>query len=83
KKAAGKHEFLEANFYIEKAGHMEAFLVNETETDVWFDDFRVETRAALVVQEDHYDPWGLALSGLEYRSEDRLENKHQFNAGSY
>ncbi|MEX2569375.1 MAG: RHS repeat-associated core domain-containing protein, partial [Cyclobacteriaceae bacterium] len=79
KKAAGKHEFLEANFYIEKVGHMEAFLVNETETDVWFDDFRVETRAALVVQEDHFDPWGLALSGLEYRADERKENRYGFN----
>jgi len=83
KKAAGKHEFLKANFYIEKAGHMEAFLVNETETDVWFDDFRVQTRSPLVVQEDHYDPWGLPLSGLEYRAEDRQESRYGFNAGSY
>ncbi|SEJ80818.1 RHS repeat-associated core domain-containing protein, partial [Cyclobacterium xiamenense] len=79
KKAAGKHEFLEVNFYIEQDGYMEAFLVNETETDVWFDDFRVQTLSPLVVQEDHYDPWGLALSGLEYRMEDRQESRYGFN----
>ncbi|WP_163378437.1 DUF6443 domain-containing protein [Cyclobacterium sp. SYSU L10401] len=79
KKAAGKHEFLETNFYIEKAGYLEAFLVNETETDVWFDDFRVQTLSPLVVQEDHYDPWGLELSGLEYRKEDRELSKYGFN----
>ncbi|WP_439481639.1 DUF6443 domain-containing protein [Cyclobacterium plantarum] len=79
KKAAGKHEFLEANFYIEKDGHLEAFLVNETESDVWFDDFQVQTQSALVVQEDHYDPWGLGLSGLEYRKEDRGESRYGFN----
>ncbi|WP_202927936.1 DUF6443 domain-containing protein [Cyclobacterium roseum] len=79
KKAAGKHEFLETNFYIEKDGYLEAFLVNETETDVWFDDFRVTTLSPLVVQEDHYDPWGLELSGLEYREEDREESKYGFN----
>ncbi|MDN3689144.1 DUF6443 domain-containing protein [Cyclobacterium jeungdonense] len=82
KKAAGKHEFLATNFYIEKAGYLEAFLVNETETDVWFDDFRVQTLSPLVVQEDHYDPWGLELSGLEYREEDREKNNYKFNAGS-
>jgi RHS repeat-associated protein len=79
KKASGKHEYLEANFYIEKAGRMEAFLVNETETDVWFDDFRVESRGALVVQEDHYDPWGLQLSGLEYRAGGMEENRYLYN----
>ncbi|NHE57915.1 DUF6443 domain-containing protein [Cyclobacterium plantarum] len=83
KKAAGKHELLETNFYIEKDGYLEAFLVNETETDVWFDDFRVQTLSPLVVQEDHYDPWGLSLSGLEYRAEDRDKNNYKFNAGSF
>ncbi|SHN22755.1 RHS repeat-associated core domain-containing protein [Cyclobacterium lianum] len=83
KNAAGKHELLEANFYIEKDGHLEAFLVNETEADVWFDDFQVQTQSALVVQEDHYDPWGLPLSGLEYRAADREESRYGFNGGSY
>lgn len=35
KNAANKHEILEGELYISKDGYMEAFVVNETEEDVW------------------------------------------------
>lgn len=35
KNAANRHEVLEEDLYISEDGYMEAFLVNETEEDVW------------------------------------------------
>ncbi|WP_199856383.1 DUF6443 domain-containing protein [Lunatibacter salilacus] len=78
-KAAGKHEYLTENIYISKDGKMEAFLVNETAEDVWFDDFEVQSKTPLIVQESHYDPWGVQLSGLGYQYKGFKENRYLYN----
>lgn len=79
KKAANGHEKLKKELYISKEGYMEAFLVNETSENVWFDDFAVETIHSPVVQETHYDPWGLELTGLGYQREGVKENRYLYN----
>ncbi|WP_202928099.1 DUF6443 domain-containing protein [Cyclobacterium salsum] len=79
KKAANGHEKLEKELYISKEGFMEAFLVNETSEHVWFDDFTVETIHSPVVQETHYDPWGLELTGLGFQREGVKENRYLYN----
>jgi hypothetical protein len=33
--------------------------------EVWFDDLAISHTEALIVQENHYDPWGLSLAGIE------------------
>ncbi len=38
---------------------------NYSAKDVWFDDVRVVTVEEMVVQENHYDPWGQNLVDLE------------------
>jgi len=58
---------------------METFFVNETEEDVWYDNFRVLSSTALVVQENHYDPWGMVLKGLDYQYGGIKENKYLYN----
>ena len=77
--AANQHEELEEELYIEKDGYMETFLVNETEEDVWYDNFRVLSSTALLVQETHYDPWGMVLKGLDYQYGGIKENKYKYN----
>ena len=77
--AANQHEELEEELYISKDGYMETFLVNETEEDVWYDNFRVLSSTALVVQENHYDPWGMVLKGLDYQYGGIKENKYLYN----
>ncbi|WP_223276043.1 RHS repeat domain-containing protein [Algoriphagus aquimarinus] len=34
---------------------------------MWFDQFRILSTGPLIVQETHYDPWGVELSGLGYQ----------------
>lgn len=67
KKARNKHEELVEKIAVKKDGYIETFLVNETAENVWFDQFRVMSTGPLIVQETHYDPWGVELSGLGYQ----------------
>ena len=57
---------------------METFLVNETKEDVWFDNFSVQSTTALIVQETHYDPWGVEMEGLGYQYGGIKENTWKF-----
>ena len=38
---------------VSEDGYMEAFVVNETEEDVWFDDFSVQSTSSFIVLETH------------------------------
>tara|TARA_R110001592_G_scaffold96331_3_gene276708 strand:- start:2469 stop:3449 length:981 start_codon:yes stop_codon:yes gene_type:complete len=58
---------------------METVLVNETAEDVWFDDFSISRTPSIVIQETHYDPWGLELTGLGYQYAGIKANKYLFN----
>lgn len=77
KNAANRHEELEEELYISEDGYMEAILVNETEEDVWFDDFSIQSTSP--VQEMHYDPWGLELTGLGFQAGGVKVNKYLYN----
>jgi RHS repeat-associated protein len=79
KNAANRHEILKEEVYIAKDGYIQAFLVNETEEHVWFDDFTVTTELPVIVQETHYDPWGLQLKGLGYQEEKIKTNRYLYN----
>ena len=54
-------------------------MVNETGQDVWFDNFRVLSQGSLLVQETHYDPWGLELTGIGYEYAGVKKNKYLYN----
>ncbi|AEL26709.1 DUF6443 domain-containing protein [Cyclobacterium marinum] len=79
RKAANQHEVLEEKLYISQDGYMETVLVNETAEDVWFDDFSISRTPSIVIQETHYDPWGLELNGLGYQNGGVKENKYLYN----
>src|SRR5690606_33130359 len=79
KNAANRHEVLEEDLYISEDGYMEAFLVNETEEDVWFDDFSIQSTTSFIVQETHYDPWGLELTGLGFQAGGVKMNRYLYN----
>jgi RHS repeat-associated protein len=77
--AANQHEVLMENMYITKDGYMETFVVNETSEDVWFDNLMVSSVSSAIVQETHYDPWGLELTGLGYQYGGIKANKYLYN----
>ncbi|MEO1655123.1 MAG: RHS repeat-associated core domain-containing protein, partial [Bacteroidota bacterium] len=65
-------------------------MANESPQAVWFDDFQIEHDPELIVQENHYDPFGLNLVGIEkegnhpYQYNEQSEKqKHPFLEGRY
>ena len=79
KNAANRHEILEENLYISEDGYLETFVVNETPEDVWIDDFTVKSSTSPIVQETHYDPWGLELTGIGFQYAGIKANKYLYN----
>ncbi|GAA3934858.1 DUF6443 domain-containing protein [Hymenobacter algoricola] len=59
-------------------GYIKAYVGNESDTDVLFDDLEVKYNPGLVIQENNYDPWGLSLVGID-RAGELPENKYQYN----
>ena len=53
KRAENQHEELKDKVYIHKSRFIETFVANETNEDVWFDDFSVMSTTPHVVQETH------------------------------
>ncbi|MCJ8165966.1 DUF6443 domain-containing protein [Pontibacter sp. E15-1] len=62
--ARGNWERLGLEYRAEEDGFLEVFLASESTEDVYFDDMSIES-STLDVQENHYDPWGLNLVGIE------------------
>jgi RHS repeat-associated protein len=76
--AAGQ-SWQELNLYYkaEQDGFVQVFVYNESGQEVFFDDVTIRNDPALIVQENHYDPWGMNLVGIEMRG--RPDHKYQFN----
>ena len=79
--ALGNYETLSTGqLIVQQDGYVSVYVGNESATDVYFDDVIIEHRQGLQVQENHYDPWGLGLAGLNYSSPSiKPLNQYQFN----
>jgi len=79
-RALGGYDSLKVQVIVPQDGYVTAYVGNESNVDVFFDDVRVDHRPGLQVQENQYDPWGLSLAGLDYSSPGiRGLNQYQFN----
>ncbi|MDJ1498788.1 RHS repeat-associated core domain-containing protein [Cytophagaceae bacterium DM2B3-1] len=76
--ANGNWEELSLNYKAKDSQTLEVSLVNaSSKRAVTFDDVALRQIPALVVQENHYDPWGLNLVGIEVQGNPNHE--FQFN----
>ena len=75
--ANGNYQQLTTRVMIPRQGYIQAFVANESEEEVYFDDISVEHRQGLIVQETEYDPYGLELAGMSRAG--MPENKYTFN----
>jgi RHS repeat-associated protein len=62
--ASTGYEELKLSLVIPATGYIEAYVGNESEVDVYFDDVTLDYQPGLQVQETEYDPAGLELAGL-------------------
>ncbi|MGV3502984.1 MAG: DUF6443 domain-containing protein [Adhaeribacter sp.] len=76
--AAGQSwQELKLHYKVKQDGFVQVFVYNESGQEVFFDDVTIRKDPALIVQENHYDPWGLNLAGIEMRG--RPDFKFQYN----
>jgi RHS repeat-associated protein len=64
-------------FPINQDGYLQVLVANEGNIDVWFDELTITHKEALLVQENHYSPWGLNLAGIEKTG--APDHKFQYN----
>jgi RHS repeat-associated protein len=76
--ALNNYEALRLQVVVPQDGYVTAYVGNESDADVYFDEVTVEHRQGLQVQETQYDPWGVTLTGINHLG-NLPENKYQFN----
>ncbi|GAA4316470.1 DUF6443 domain-containing protein [Nibribacter koreensis] len=77
KEAQEGWESLEITHVAEKDGFAEVSVVSYEPMGVWFDDIEVTAAEPELVQENHYDPWGLNLAGIEKQG--NPDHRFQYN----
>jgi len=75
--STGSWQDLELTFTATERGYLQVFVANESDQEVFFDDMIIEHTLQLIVQENHYYPFGMNLAGIEKQG--RPEHKFQYN----
>ncbi len=65
-----------------KNGYAYVYVSNESNNFVYFDNFQVSHERGPILEETHYYPFGLTLTGISSQSAGGVVNKNKFNAGS-
>jgi hypothetical protein len=53
---------------------------NESPVDVFFDNVQVVHTRSAILEETHYNPWGLRLDGISSKSAGKTPNKYLYNS---
>jgi len=67
------------NLSVPKSGYVYIYCSNESPVDVFFDNLQVVHTRGAILEETHYNPWGMRLDGISSKSAGKTENKFKYN----
>ncbi|MBS4042284.1 MAG: RHS repeat-associated core domain-containing protein, partial [Chitinophagaceae bacterium] len=64
---------------ITRSGYIYIFVSNSANVPMRFDDLFIERTRSALLEETHYYPFGLIMSGISSKAESTLANKYKYN----
>ncbi|MGE0930844.1 JAB-like toxin 1 domain-containing protein [Peijinzhouia sedimentorum] len=58
-------EELALDITASQGGFVEVYVYNSSASPVWYDQFSISSSQAVIIQENHYYPFGMQIAGLE------------------
>jgi RHS repeat-associated protein len=67
------------NLTAQKSGFVYIYCSNESPVNVFFDNMQVVHTRGQIVEESHFNSWGMRLEGICSKAATKIDNKYQYN----